>query len=96
VVLENVIINGTTYTISCDKGLSQGIEATNCSFYGWTSFAKTAGEAKFTNCYFGEGSGYKFCRPYAPTEFVNCTFCLGYSVDETQAKVTFTNCTFEK
>ena len=96
VVLENVIIKGTTYTISCDKGLYQEIEATNCSFYGWTSFAKTVGKAKFTNCYFGEGSGYKFCRPYAPTEFVNCTFCPGYSVDETQAAVTFTDCTFEK
>ena len=96
VVLDNVTITGTTYTISCDQGLYQGIEATNCTFNGWTSFAKTAGEAKFVNCYFGEGSGYKYCRPYSNTEFVNCTFCPGYAVDTTRATVTFTDCTWEE
>ena len=97
VVLEYVTIggNGTVYTISCDQGLYQGIEATNCTFNGWTSFAKTAGEAKFVNCSFGEGSGYKYCRPYSNTEFVGCTFCPGYAVDQTQAIVTFTDCTWE-
>ena len=97
VVLKNVTIggNGTVYTISCDQGLYQGIEATNCTFNGWTSFAKDAGEAKFVNCSFGEGSGYKYCRPYSNTEFVNCTFCPGYTVDQTQAEVTFTDCTWE-
>ncbi|MBR5475892.1 MAG: right-handed parallel beta-helix repeat-containing protein, partial [Bacteroidaceae bacterium] len=98
VVLENVTIggNGTVYTISCDQGLYQGIEATNCTFNGWTSFAKTAGEAKFINCSFGEGSTYKYCRPYSKTEFVECTFCPGYGVDKTQAEVTFTDCTWEE
>ena len=97
VVLENVTIGGndTVYTISCDQGLYQGIEATNCTFNGWTSFAKTAGEAKFVNCHFGEGSGYKYCRPYSNTEFVNCTFCAGYAVDQTRATVTFTDCIWE-
>ena len=96
VVLENVTIggNGTVYTISCDQGLYQTIEATNCTFNGWTSFAKTAGEAKFVNCSFGEGSGYKYCRPYSNTEFVECTFCAGYSVDTTRATVVFTDCTW--
>ena len=96
VVLDKVTTTGTVYTISCDQGKYQGIEATNCSFYGWTSFAKTAGEAKFVNCYFGEGSGYKYCRPYSNTEFVNCTFCPGYAVDTTRAEVTFTDCTWEE
>ena len=98
VVLENVTIggNGTVYTISCDQGLYQTIEATNCTFNGWTSFADTAGEAKFVNCYFGEGSGYKDCRPYSNTEFVECTFCPGYAVDTTCATVTFTDCTWEE
>ena len=96
VVLENVTITGTVYTLSCDQGLYQGIEATNCTFNGWTSFAATAGEAKFVNCNFGEGSGYKFCRPYSNTEFVNCTFCPGYAVDTTRATVTFTDCTWEE
>ena len=96
VVLENVTLTGVVYTISCDQGLYQGIEATNCTFNGWTSFAKTAGEAKFVNCHFGEGNGYKYCRPYSNTEFVNCTFCAGYAVDETRATVTFTDCTWEE
>ena len=96
VVLENVTLKDVVYTISCDQGLYQGIEATNCTFNGWTSFAKTAGEAKFENCYFGEGSGYKYCRPYSNTEFVNCTFCSGYAVDTTRATVTFTDCTWEE
>lgn len=96
VVLENVTITGTVYTLSCDQGMNQGIEATNCTFNGWTSFAKTAGEAKFVNCSFGEGNGYKYCRPYADTEFVKCTFCPGYTVDDTQATVTFTDCTWEE
>ena len=96
VVLENVTLTGVTYTISCDQGLYQTIEATNCAFYGWTSFAKTAGEAKFVNCYFGEGSGYKYCRPYSNTEFVGCTFCPGYAVDKTRATVTFTDCIWEE
>ena len=96
VVLENVTLTGVTYTISCDQGLYQTIEATNCTFNGWTSFAKTAGEAKFVNCNFGEGSGYKYCRPYSDTEFVGCTFCPGYAVDQTRATVTFTDCTWEE
>ena len=95
VVLENVTLTGVVYTISCDQGLYQTIEANNCSFYGWTSFAKTAGEAKFVDCYFGEGNGYKYCRPYSNTEFVNCTFCAGYAVDQTRATVTFTDCIWE-
>ena len=96
VVLENVTLTGVTYTISCDQGLYQTIEATNCKFYGWTSFAKTAGEAKFVDCYFGAGNGYKYCRPYSNTEFVGCTFCPGYAVDTTRATVTFTDCTWEE
>ena len=81
VVLQNVTIDGTVYTISCDQGLYQGIEATSCTFNGWTSFAKTAGEAKFVNCTFGESSTYAFCRPYAKSEFVNCEFKTAYAFD---------------
>ena len=94
VVLENVTLggNGMVYTISCDQGMYQTIEATNCTFNGWTSYAKTAGEAKFINCSFGAGSGSKYCRPYATTEFVNCAFEAGYELDPC-ATVTFENCT---
>ena len=94
VILDNVTIEGTTYTISCDQGLYQTLIANNCKFYGWTSFAATLGEATFNNCYFGRGNGYAYCRPYAPTAFVGCEFEAGYRLDP-RAAVTFENCTLD-
>lgn len=91
VILENVIIDGTTYTISCDQASGQGLEATDSTFNGWTSYAATLGEAKFVNCNFGEGNGYAYCRPYAPTEFVNCNFEAGFRIDA-RAAITLENC----
>ncbi len=91
VVLENVILDGTVYTISCDQGMNQSLVATNCTFKGWTSYAATLGNAKFVDCYFGEGRGYSFCRPYASTEFVGCEFEAGFRMD-TQAETTFEGC----
>ena len=92
VVLENVIIDGPTYTVSCDSAGKQGLEAYNSTFNGWTSYAATIGTAKFVDCSFGEGAGYAYCRPYAPTEFVGCDFSEGYAIDA-RAAVTFENCT---
>ena len=92
VILENVTIDGTVYTISCDQGTGKGLTATNSIFNGWTSYAATLGNATFNNCKFGEGSGYAYCRPYAPTAFVNCDFEAGFTVDP-RAAVTFENCT---
>ena len=92
VILENVIIDGTVYTISCDQGENQNLIATNSTFNGWTSYAATLGNATFNNCSFGEGSGYAFCRPYAPTAFVGCDFEAGFEMDP-RAAVTFEDCT---
>ena len=92
VILENVTIEGPTYTISCDSASKQGLEATGCVIKGWTSYAGTIGDVKFTNCNFGKGAGYQFCRPYAPTEFIGCSFDAGYQIDA-RAAVTFENCT---
>ena len=94
VILENVTIDGTVYTISCDQGTNQGLEAYNSTFNGWTSYAATIGAVKFDGCSFGEGQGYAFCRPYAATEFVNCDFAAGYEVDAVAA-ITFENCTID-
>ena len=92
VVLDNVRIEGTTYTISIDQASGQGLEATNSIFRGWTSYAATIGNVKFDSCTFGAGNGYNFSRPYAPTEYVNCTFEAGHQMDP-RAAVTFENCT---
>ena len=94
VILENVIIDGTVYTISCDQGTGKGLTATGCTFKGWTSYAATIGNVEFTDCYFGKGSGYAYCRPYAPTTFVGCEFEAGFEMD-TRAAVTFENCTLD-
>ena len=93
VYLDKVIIDGTTYTISCDSASNQGLEAKDSVFKGWTSYAGTLGEASFTNCKFGRGNGYAFCRPYAPTKFVGCDFEAGFTVDP-RANVEFENCTY--
>jgi len=92
VVLQNVTTEGTVYTISIDQANYQGLEATNCSFNGWTSFAATIGDVKFVNCSFGPGSGYNYSRPYAPTTYVGCDFAAGHRV-EPVAAVAFENCT---
>ena len=94
VILQNVTIDGTIYTISCDQGTNKGLEAYNSTFKGWTSYAATIGTVKFDNCSFGEGQGYAFCRPYAATEFVNCAFETGFELDAC-APVTFENCTLD-
>ena len=91
VVLNNVTINGPTYTISCDQATNQGLEANNCTINGWTSYAATIGEVVFNNCSFGKGAGYKFCRPYAATTFKGCNFCEGFEIDA-RAAVSFENC----
>lgn len=92
VILENVIIDGPVYTISCDQGTNNGLEAYNSTFNGWTSYAATIGKVTFTNCSFGAGAGYAFCRPYAPTTFIGCEFEAGFEMDP-RAKVTFVDCT---
>lgn len=94
VVLENVVVDGTVYTISCDQGTNQGLKATNCTFNGWTSYAATIGNVEFINCSFGEGQGYNFSRPYAPTSYVGCNFEAGHQIDP-RAAVTFENCTID-
>lgn len=92
VILENVTIDGTIYTISCDQGTGNGLEAYNSTFNGWTSYAATIGDVKFEGCSFGEGQGYAFLRAYAPTTFVNCAFEEGYTLGA-QAACEFVNCT---
>ena len=93
VVLDNVTIHGPVYSINCDQGTMQNLVATNCTINGWTSYAGTIGVVTFENCEFGSGAGYKFCRPYATTEFVNCNFVAGYEIDAREP-VTFEGCTF--
>ena len=92
VVLENVKVEGPTYTLNCDQGTKQGLVATNCTFNGWTSYAATIGTVKFVNCNFGKGAGYATAVPYTETDFVSCHFAEGYKM-YAEAKVNFEGCT---
>ena len=92
VFIENVIFKDVIYTFNSDAGnKNYGVYLTNCTLNGWTSFSNAHKEVVFTNCSFGEGCGYAFCRPYNVAEFVNCDFAEGYEL-EAVANITFENC----
>ena len=92
--LDNVTFKNVVYTFNSDDGNTDyTIYINNCDMNGWTSHSNVHKAVVYTNCSFGEGSGYKFCRPYGPTEFVNCTFDAGYAIDAVGA-ITLEGCTF--
>ena len=96
--IQNVEFKNVIYTFNSDGGNTDyGVYVSNSVVNGWTSHSDVHKEVVYTNCSFGEGSGYKFCRPYGTTSFVNCTFCAGYTVDQSKTTdITFTNCTWEE
>ena len=98
--IENVEFKNVVYTFNSDGKMPAnpfGVYVSNSKVNGWTSHSDMHTEVVYTNCSFGEGSGYKYCRPYGKTAFVNCTFCPGYTVDKSKTTdLTFTNCTFEE
>ena len=94
VYIDNVIFKDVIYTFNSDAGnKNYGVYISNCTINGWTSHSDVHKEVVYTNCSFGEGSGYAFCRPYGKTDFVGCAFEAGFAVDAIGA-VTFENCTF--
>ena len=93
VYIDNVVIDGTIYTFNSDGGSKDyGVYISNSTLNGWTSHSDVHKEVVYTNCNFGEGNGYAFCRPYGPTTFKNCEFEAGFAVDAI-GQVTFENCT---
>lgn len=93
VYIDNVVIDGTVYTFNSDGGSKDyGVYISNSTLNGWTSHSDVHKEVVYTNCNFGEGSGYAYCRPYGPTTFKNCAFEAGFAVDAV-GQVTFENCT---
>ena len=93
VYIDNVIFKDVIYTFNSDAGnKNYGVYISNSTLNGWTSHSNVHKEVVYTNCKFGEGSGYAFCRPYGPTSFVGCDFEAGFQVDAI-GKITFQNCT---
>ena len=93
VYIDNVIIDGTIYTFNSDGGdKNYGVYISNSTLNGWTSHSDVHKEVVYTNCEFGEGQGYAYCRPYGPTKFIGCNFSEGFTVEPIGA-VVFENCT---
>ena len=98
--IDNVVFKNVIYTFNSDGTMPAnpfGVYVSKSTINGWTSHSDMHTEVVYTNCSFGEGNGYKFCRPYGKTAFVECTFSAGYTIDESKTKdITFTDCTWEE
>ena len=97
--IENVEFKNVVYTFNSDGKMPTnpfGVYVSNSKVNGWTSHSDMHTEVVYTDCTFGEGSGYAYCRPYGKTAFVNCTFSAGYSIDKSRTtELTFTDCIWE-
>ena len=98
--IDNVVFKNVIYTFNSDGEKMPanpfGVYVSNSTVNGWTSHSNIHTEVVYTNCSFGEGSGYAYCRPYGKTAFVNCTFSAGYNIDKSKTNdITFTDCTWE-
>ena len=92
IIIDNVTFKDVIYTFNSDDGNRQySVYISNSTLNGWTSYSNVHKEVSFTNCSFGEGSGYAFLRPYNVSTFTNCTFEEGYQIDA-RADITLTNC----
>ena len=96
VYIDNVIFKNVIYTFNSDAGnKNYGVYISNSTLNGWTSFSDCHKEVVFTNCSFGEGNGYAFCRPYNACVFENCEFSTDMEFDTAyQADIVFKNCTY--
>lgn len=95
-IVDNVIIDGTTYTIHCDTAGTGKIKVSNSVLNGWTSYTSGISEVTFDNCSFGESNGYAYMRPYSSTTLTDCTFSDGFQFDasnlDSGGTILMTNC----
>ena len=98
--IDNVVFKNVIYTFNSDGKMPAnpfGVYVSKSTINGWTSHSDMHTEVVYTNCSFGEGSGYAFCRPYGKTAFDKCTFSAGYNIDKTKTtEITFTDCIWEE
>ena len=94
--IDNVVFDNVIYTFNSDAGdKNYGVYISNTVLNGWTSFSNVHKEVVFTDCSFGKGNGYAFCRPYNPCVFENCEFSTDMEFDTAyQANIVLKNCTY--
>ena len=94
-IIDNVTFENVIYTFNSDAGSEDySVTVKNSRLNGWTSFSNCHKSVDFENCSFGEGSGYKFCRPYNVSTFTNCEFVKGFGFDA-RNEVVFVNCYYD-
>ena len=94
-IIDNVTFENVIYTFNSDAGSEDySVTVKNSRLNGWTSFSNCHKSVDFENCSFGEGSGYKLCRPYNVSTFTNCEFVNGFGFDA-RNKVVFVNCYYD-
>lgn len=94
-IIDNVTFENVIYTFNSDEGSEDySVTVKNSRLNGWTSFSDCHKSVDFENCSFGEGSGYKFCRPYNVSTFTNCEFVKGFGFDA-RNEVVFVNCYYD-
>lgn len=94
-IIDNVTFENVIYTFNSDAGSEDySVTVKNSRLNGWTSFSDCHKSVDFENCSFGEGSGYKFCRPYNVSTFTNCEFVKGFGFDA-RNEVVFVNCYYD-
>ena len=95
-IIDNVVLEDVIYTFNSDAGSKDySITIIETKLYGWTSFSNVHESVTFTDCTFGEGNGYAFCRPYQNTTFEDCDFEIDFVIDLSSNKdpsMTFINC----
>lgn len=106
--LNNVKINpdaNVAYAFNFSVGNGKTVNATNCTFCGWSSWGTGFKQLNFNNCYWGIGTYYSgsyavlngVVKPYATTVFENCQFDEWIYMDLSElaadATITFKNCT---
>lgn len=100
VILENVKVladSNCTYALNVNEGNATcNFSATDCAFYGWSSWGVAAKQFTFVNCMFGAAK-YNVVKPYWNTVFENCEFEESMYMDlsefRTNATLIFRNCT---
>ena len=95
IIIDNCVLDNVIYTFNSDAGnKNYSVTIKNTTLNGWTSFSDVHKSVDFTDCKFGEGNGYAFCRPFQAVTFKNCEFEAGYVLDISKTTgIVLDNCT---
>lgn len=95
-VIDNVVVENTTYAINVNTTQTVKLTVKNSTLAAWTSYGGTT-TADFTNVKFENGKEQTY-RPYGTTVLTGCSFAEGFVIDLGSmvegATIVFDNCTY--